>query len=161
MSEKAYEEKSIRVLTFSGKKIDFPVWSEKFLAKARRRGYKNILEGADTIPKESTVLVVTTDEGKKDSAIRDANILAYEELILSVDGTKKTGRVAFQIIKGCKTTANPSGNATMAWKRLNDKYLAKTAPSLLKLKREFTKSKLSKKENDPDEWITDLEEKRI
>ena len=87
--------------------------------------------------------------------------MAYEELILSLEGTKKQGRVAFSIIRGCKTTSNPSGYAALVWKRLTEKYAAKSAPSLLNLKKAFAKSKLKNKEDDPDEWITDLEDMRV
>jgi hypothetical protein len=34
---------SIKVVTFSGKKKDWPTWEEKFLARASHRGYKHIL----------------------------------------------------------------------------------------------------------------------
>ncbi len=33
-------ETSIKVVTFSGKKKDWPMWEEKFLARASHRGYK-------------------------------------------------------------------------------------------------------------------------
>jgi hypothetical protein len=34
---------SIKVVTFSGKKKDWPMWEEKFLARASHRGYMHIL----------------------------------------------------------------------------------------------------------------------
>jgi hypothetical protein len=33
----------IQVLPFSGKKDEWPIWSEKFLAKAKRSGFKDML----------------------------------------------------------------------------------------------------------------------
>jgi len=41
---------SIKVIPFSGKAVDWPVWSEKFLARARRKGYKKILIGKVVVP---------------------------------------------------------------------------------------------------------------
>ena len=38
-------DKSVRMEPFSGKQVDWQVWSEQFLARARRKGYKDILKG--------------------------------------------------------------------------------------------------------------------
>ena len=43
MSEEG--EKAIRILQFSGKKDDWLMWADKFLAKATIRGYDDILNG--------------------------------------------------------------------------------------------------------------------
>jgi hypothetical protein len=45
------DNSAIRVLNFTGKKEEWSLWSEKFLAKARRSGIKDILLGKLTIPK--------------------------------------------------------------------------------------------------------------
>jgi len=39
---------SIKVIPFSGKAIDWPVWSEH--ARARRKDYKKILRGKEVVP---------------------------------------------------------------------------------------------------------------
>ena len=49
----------------------------------------------------------------------------------------------------------------MAWDSLVDKYAPKTAPSYVKLKKQFTNSKLESAEDDPDVWIMDLESLRV
>ena len=36
-------EETIKVVTFDGKKSSWPAWEEKFLARAKRRGYKDLL----------------------------------------------------------------------------------------------------------------------
>ena len=38
-------DKSVRMEPFSGKQVDWQVCSEQFLARARRKGYKEILNG--------------------------------------------------------------------------------------------------------------------
>ena len=96
---------------------------------------ESILLGRETVPKDSEVLNLTTEDGKKEQAIKDKNELAFEELILSVDGSTREGRVAFQLIKGCKTSDHEDGDAALAWKRLKNKFAATTAPSLVKLKK--------------------------
>jgi len=151
------EDKAIRVITFDGKKTNWNVWEEKFLARARRKGFKSLLLGKEIPPNDDEDYDESTKEGQKKAKLKDKNITAYEELILSIDGTTKQGKVAFNLVKGAKTKNLSEGNAHLAWTRLTSKYAAKNAPTLLKLKREFTNSKLDN-QTDPEEWITNLEE---
>ena len=44
------DEKSIRVIEFSGKPSDWKIWSRKFLARVKRKGCKALLEGKIAIP---------------------------------------------------------------------------------------------------------------
>ena len=147
------KERTIRILPFSGKKEHWAVWGEKFLARAKRKGYKGILLGKHKAPRDSDPY----DTSPELQALRDANELGFEELILSIDGKTKEGRVAFSLVKGCKDADFADGNAHLAWTRLSKKYASKNTVSLLKLKREFTNSVMKSKQ-DPDEWITELEE---
>jgi hypothetical protein len=93
-------------------------------------------------------------------AIIDLNEIAFTELILSIDATSSAGKIAFGIVKGCKTKEYEDGNAALAWEKLKKKYDPISAPSLVKTERTFRESKLSKGE-DPDVWITNLEDLRI
>ena len=147
------KERTIRIIPFSGKKEHWAVWEEKFLARAKRKGYKDILLGKEKAPKDD----VSTDTSPELQALKEANELGFEELILSIDGKTKEGRVAFSLIKGCKNADYADGSAYLAWTRLTKKYASKNTVSLLKLKREFTNSVMKSKQ-DPDEWITELEE---
>lgn len=78
---------------------------------------------------------------------------------MSINHGTKQGKVAFSLVKNCKSSNYPEGNCKLAWDRLVAKYAPKTAPSLLKLKKQFANSTLG---NDvyPDEWITELESLR-
>ena len=64
---------SIKVIPFSGKAVDWPVWSEKFLARARRKGYKKILLGKEVVPDDATDLttIIDADERKKKEKVRE------------------------------------------------------------------------------------------
>jgi hypothetical protein len=42
---------NIRVIPFCGKVDKWPIWSEKFLAKAKSYGFKDLLLGKLSIPK--------------------------------------------------------------------------------------------------------------
>jgi hypothetical protein len=154
------DQSAIRVLIFLGNKDDWPIWSERFLAKAKRQGYKDLLHGKCVVPKNNEVIDDKTDVGKAKSKILDANELAYTKLVLSMDVKKASGKVAFNIVKGCKMKDYEDGNAVMAWERLKKKYQSTSAPSLVKLEYSFRQSVLKQKE-DPDAWITWLEEMRM
>ena len=81
------------------------------------------------------------------------NELAYED-----DGTTDAGRVTFSIVRGTKSNELQDGDACLAWKRLNDKYKSTSAPSDLKLMKEFNNSKLQNVKEDSDVWLTKLED---
>jgi hypothetical protein len=94
---------SIRVLNFSGRKEEWPSWSEKFLAKAKRAGTEDVLLGKVKIPSSFEVADEKTEEGKKLLRISERNEIAYTELILSIDVNNGQGKIAFGIVKSCKT----------------------------------------------------------
>ena len=95
-------ERSIRILPFNGKQENWSIWEEKFLARAKRKGYKNILLAKEVAPKDSVMIDTSTSAGKEQMRQRDANELAFEELILSIEGKSKAGRVAFALSKAAR-----------------------------------------------------------
>ena len=146
---------SIKLLLFTHKK-DWVQWSELFLARAKRKGYKHLLVDKDVkIPKASDPAPISEEDKK----ISDLNEDAYGDLISAMDLKKEGGKVAFNVIKGTKNQEYPNGNVQAAWKALEDKYNPKTAPSLSKVHKEFYGAKL-KRNKDPDVWITYLEDLR-
>jgi hypothetical protein len=64
------------------------------------------------------------------------------------------------LVKVCKSKEYPDGNAAIAWKRHKNKFGPVSAPSMVKLEKQFRTSSLKKGEN-PEEWITELEDLRI
>ena len=152
MSETA-DEKAIRIISFSGKKVDWPVWKEKFLVRPRRKGYQDLLKGKELPPSNDSSQTKKTRCDK-------LNESAYKDIVLSIDAAKDAGRVAFQIVKGSKNAEFVNGSARLAWWRLENKYTSRSAPNLLKLQEQYTESRLRKKAHDPDIWITQLEDMR-
>jgi hypothetical protein len=92
---------AIRVIPFYGKSDEWPIWSEKFLAKAKRYGFKDVLLGKVTIPKTDEVFNVESEEGQKMMMTADSNELAYTELILFHEDKIRSGKVAFNLVKAC------------------------------------------------------------
>jgi hypothetical protein len=92
-----------------------PTWSEKFLAKARRYGLKDLLLGKVKVSRTDEDYDMESEEGKKLTIAADMNELAYTELIFSIDDKTSSGKVAFNLVKGYKNKDYADGNANMAW----------------------------------------------
>ena len=91
----------------------------------------------------------------------ELNELLYKDLILSINTSSSVGKVTFRLVRNMKSTDIPKGNCKIAWGRPVSKYALHTASSLLKLNKEFHKSKLELIEKDLDEWNLNLEGLRI
>ncbi len=154
-------ETSIKVIKFSGKKRDWSIWEEKFVARSKCRGYKNILlERQDIkIPKTTEVIDEKTEEGKKKIKIMELNEIGYVDLILSMNTDTLAGQVAFDIVKKTRVPDYEDGNIQVAWKSLKRKYSPKTAPTLASFNKRFYGSTCSKG-MDPDVYLTFLENLR-
>jgi hypothetical protein len=152
---------SIRVIPFTGKKEDWPIWSVTFLARARCKGYRDVLLGKDNTPSDADEPAATATQAEKDvyNKVRKLNDLAYEEMILCIDGTTKPGKVAFGRVNGASTIDIQSA-VQEKHGSLNNKFEPKTAPSRLRLQNLSHESYLQLSQ-DPDKWITELEELRM
>jgi hypothetical protein len=113
---------TIRVIAFYGKVDEWPIWSGRILAKSRRFGFKDLLLGKVSIPTVDEKFNEGTEYGKKKSIATEMNEIAYTKLILSIDVKTSSGKVAFNLIKGCKSKDYPDGNAAIAWESLKKKY---------------------------------------
>ena len=131
-------EKSVRIIPFSGKKADWRIWSKRFLAAADKKKYKEVLLGKEVIPKNDEVLDESVDADKSKIQIRKANANAYHDLVLA-----NSEIIPFNIIDMA------DGDSSLAWKRLNAKYESKTKVTMNKLLSDFSESKLEDSNKDP------------
>jgi gag-polypeptide of LTR copia-type len=113
-----------------------------------------------SIPKFDESFDEDSDKGKKMLKNAEINEVAFTELILSIDTKRSEGKVAFNLVKGCKSKEYPDGNAATAWERLKNKFEPVSAPSMVKLEKQFRTLSLKKGEN-PEVCITELEDLRI
>jgi len=110
------EEKNLKVIIFSGKQEDWKFWEVKFLARARRKGFREILLGTVKILKDLEKFDLTDPKEKAQNEICDKNELAFEELVLSINTSEGDGRVTFQAVCCCKSDDHKNGNMVDAWK---------------------------------------------
>jgi hypothetical protein len=61
------------------------------------------LLGKVLIPKTQDPVDERTEERKKKIEIIDLNEMAFTELILSINAASSAGKIAFGIVKSCKT----------------------------------------------------------
>jgi hypothetical protein len=101
------------VIPFCGRVEELSIWSERFLAKAKRCGFKDLLLGKLLIPKVDEDIYETSDIEKKKSIIIELNEISYTELILFIDVNASSGKVAFNIVRGCKTKDFPDSNCAI------------------------------------------------
>ena len=137
------KEKSIRIIQFFGKKIDWDSWSEEFLSHGKQKVYKKLLvstgttPGVDKIPMQKeyeSALKGDGDLNRKIVKLGELNELAYEDLILLINTSSSVGKVAFGLVKNAKSQDFLEENCKVAWDRLVSKYALHLASSLLKLK---------------------------
>jgi hypothetical protein len=100
-----------------------------------------------SIPKFDESFDVDSDNGKKMLKNAEINEVAFIELILSIDTKSSEGKVAFNLVKGCKSKEYPDGNVAVAWERLKNKFEPASTPSIVKLKKQFKTLCLKKGEN--------------
>jgi gag-polypeptide of LTR copia-type len=63
-------------------------------------------------------------------------------------------------VKGCKYKDYVNSNALLAWECLKNKFEPVSASSLVKLEKQFSQCAL-KKNQDPEIWLTELEDLRM
>jgi hypothetical protein len=108
------DETTHQITTFNGKKRDWDLWEEKFLARAKRKGYKHVLLGNVTIPDSNELLDESQDVDKPKIKIQELNKLAYGNLVTALDTSKPGGLVAFGLIKGSKSIDYKDGDRIWA-----------------------------------------------
>jgi len=62
------------------------------LARASKKGCKNVFIRIIQMPNNSMSPDLTKDDGKKEQAAREKNVMAYKDLILSIDTSKDKGK---------------------------------------------------------------------
>ena len=80
--------------------------------------------------------------------------------ILYINHTTNQGKTPFHLVDNSVTPEQPDDNCKIAWQKLTQKHLPKTAPSYIKLKKEFANSTLGDVSTPPDKWVSELQSVR-
>ena len=76
--------KSIHVLEFTGKIANWEGWSDKFLARGKRLGYKKLLLGKEKIPTEREYAKAVVDKDQPTVKCGELNEQAYFPCIVDL-----------------------------------------------------------------------------
>jgi hypothetical protein len=146
ISNNSQIETAIRVILFSGNKEYFEAWLEEFRAKGKRTGFKeqHYAGTAGEILKSSydtdADINLSDDEKKALKKLKEDTELVFTKLLLLIDTSTLQGKIAFKCIMGTKASDYPDGHAGNGIARLIQKYLPKSALTLVKLHKEFYNS---------------------
>ena len=116
------EEKTIRVVVWSGKTLDYDGLSKKHLAKAEHKGYQKLLlckknrEDFDNVPTKKEIEDIEAKTLKEEA---DEEILKLDKLnkqtfmglVLSIDTTMTTGKTASRLVNFLKRASIQKGIA--------------------------------------------------
>jgi hypothetical protein len=80
------------------------------------------------------------------------NYIAYAELLIICDCD-----ICLGIVNTSNSNLMPEGDTKLSWKNLLAKFELNTKANLIKLKEEFTESKLKDLSDIPDQWIQNLD----
>ena len=127
------------------------MWSGKFKASARVRGFYNVLQGVETPPPDSESITGTTDADKEKLRLRKANIMGYNALIQSMVSAS-----TFQKIENATSADHPDGDARLAWESLKKKYEPDSIGLATNLEKEFTDTIIKSVDVDPEDYIEEL-----
>ena len=112
----------IKTIPFTGKKEDFFLWSARFLAYCTCNKCKKILLGEQQVPTDAEYAALATTDPTHDEKveIKKSNDLAIILLTMSMNDA-----VSYAAIHNSITSDYKDGNATVAWKNLNNVFKPK------------------------------------
>ena len=70
------------------------------------------------------------------------------------------GDIGFNLVDEAVTADSPEGDFNLAWRNLKERLDPQDAADKLRLKEEFTKTKLSDWKENPEDWIIQFKIKR-
>jgi gag-polypeptide of LTR copia-type len=136
-------EVQMKITGFSGDRKNWERWNVTFLAKARLRGYRNLLVGLEVAPSKGT-------KGHEEFMVK--NDITYAELLISSEWD-----ICLGLVNSSRSEDMPEGDARLAWKNMVARFAPTTKANLIKTRKQFVESKLDDIRMDPDEWIQNLE----
>ena len=129
-----------RIITFNGKKTEWPSWSKKFLSRANKKGYKKILLGKEIAPNDSVDIESETDDKKKQKMkeLRSLNEDVFEDLVLAVETKTPVGRTVFQLLRSSIDARTfEEGDTREVWQKLENKFEPEKVLKRIKLKKKI------------------------
>ena len=142
-------QQTVKLLTYTGKAQDFPIWSTNFVARMQtKRLYKSLL-GTEEQPNEPAPLVngANNDEKKNHTVLKDAyekevadinekRINVWCHLALTLDAT------TIMLMRHDSVGDDCFGDGAKAWKLLQERFQCVETPTLLTLVAQLVQLRL-------------------
>jgi len=111
------EDTKMRIAIFDGKLKNFVFWEEKFIARAYKKKFYDVLSQKVKAPRfgedYNDTDMLPSEALQKDI---DMSVLAYGELINAMDCAEDAGKTAFRLVYKMKCLEYPNGNAYLGLK---------------------------------------------
>jgi hypothetical protein len=120
-------------------------WRRQFIAVALTRGYRDILTGDVKVERNS------------DDLVKGLNTVGYSDLILVTAHNAKATRTVTTAI----TNDFKGGHLPTAWNKLIKRTIPLTTASKAKINATFNELTLDSSDQDPEEWIAELEDYQL
>ena len=129
------------------------MWSRKFLAYARMRGYADVVLGSVQVAKISVDLSDTANPAVVNQLnVRTRNAEAYNAMVMAIEETD-----AFYCVEDACTDEYPFGLASLAWTNLKNRYEPTTITTGVELTSLWYKMTLVDLNKTPDSYFTELQ----
>ena len=141
---------------FTGKKSDFVLWKDRFLAHCWMKDFDDVVLNDDFVPKDSEVLDPNVDAEKIKIKYRKDNKLAYGYLVnLILDPS------SINAVIRAKTLDLPRGCVRTSFVSLERLFDVKNEDVKQKLQQKFNKSECISNDKNSDIWFSQLETWRL
>ena len=109
------KKKSIHILSYQIRRLIGKVGLKSSLHVA------NVVDKSPMQEEDENALEGDKDLDKKFN-LGELNVIAYEDLILSINTNYSLGKVGLGLVRNVKSLVSPEGNCNAAWNRLINKY---------------------------------------
>jgi len=100
----AGDDQERRLMMFSGKHEDWSYWEERFMIRASRMGFRDVLKGIIKMPSANEDQDLQMEAQRQWREIQEKNKLAFEELVTMMDTSQENGREVLRLIKSSQTS---------------------------------------------------------
>ena len=148
------DQQTVRLLTYTGKAQDFPIWSTRFVAMMQTKGLYKSLLGTEEQPNEPAPLAnwASNDEKKNHKVLKDA----YEKEVAEIKEKRNNVRCHLALTLDATTLMlmrhdcvgdDGIGDGAKAWKLLQKRFQSVATPTVMTLVAQLARLQLEDAED--------------
>ena len=148
------DQQTVKLLTYTGKAQDFPIWSTRFVAMMQTKGLYKSLLGTKEQPNESAPVAngATNDETKNHKVLKDA----YEKEVADIKEKRNNVWCHLALTLDATTLMlmrhdclgdDGIGDGAKAWKLLQERFQSVETPTVVTLVAQLARLQLEDSED--------------